>query len=115
MKWHLSHRADKRALPLANRHYNRQSPNSPQFVPPGRCLVLLTQDTGALFVSSWPLAAYVKHAWAGRVGQLSFSPRIRPACFRSHSRCGCRYRRRLGAAVYYLPLLWRRYLYGDIY
>ena len=65
MIWHLSHRADKRALPLANNHYNRQSPDSPQFVPPGRCLVLLTADASALFVSSYPFAAYVKHAWAG--------------------------------------------------
>ena len=34
-------------------------------MPPGRCLVLLTPDADALWVSSWPLAAYVKHAWPG--------------------------------------------------
>lgn len=61
----MSNRFDRRALPLADRHYNRQKPGSPQFVPPGRCLVLLTDDCRALWVSSWPLAEYTKHAWAG--------------------------------------------------
>jgi hypothetical protein len=63
MDWYLSHRADRRALPLADRHYNRQKPGSGQFVPPGRCLVLLTADADALWVTSWPLPAYVKHLW----------------------------------------------------
>ena len=63
--WQLSYRADPRALPLANRHYNRQSLESDQFVPPGKCLVLLTPDADALWVTSWPKAQYVKHAWAG--------------------------------------------------
>lgn len=63
--WTLSHRADKDALPIADRHYNRQKPGTPQFVPPGRCVVLLTADKKALWVSSWPFAEYVKHAWAG--------------------------------------------------
>ena len=65
MNWMLSHRADPSALRLADRHYNRQKPGSPQFVPPGRCFVLLTLDYGALWVTSWPYAKYVKHAWAG--------------------------------------------------
>lgn len=64
MRWVLSNRADKRALPLADRHYNRQKIGSPQFVPPGRCLVLLVPDS-ALWVTSWPYAQYVRHAWAG--------------------------------------------------
>ena len=63
MRWYVSDRADPRALPLANRHYNRQSPESPQFVPPGRCLVLLTADATALWVTSWP--AFARHAWPG--------------------------------------------------
>lgn len=63
MHWRLSHRADPAALPLADRHYNRQKIGSPQFVPPGRCVVLLTD--GALWVTSWPFAEYVKHRWAG--------------------------------------------------
>lgn len=67
MIWHLSHRADPLAKVLADRHYNRQKPNSPQFVPPGRCLVLYAETpTGrAFWVTSYPIAAYVKHAWAG--------------------------------------------------
>lgn len=63
--WHLSHRADPRAVALADRHYNRQKIGTPQFVPPGRCLVLLTEQADALWVSSWPFAQYVRHAWAG--------------------------------------------------
>ena len=65
MKWHKSHRADPRALPLADRHYNRQKPGTPQFVPPGRCAVFLTEEADALWVTSWPFARYTKHRWAG--------------------------------------------------
>lgn len=63
--WRLSDRADSAALPLADRHYNRRKPGSPQFVPPGRCLVLLTQDRTALWVTSWPFAQFVLHEWGG--------------------------------------------------
>jgi len=65
--WRYSHRADPRARVIADRHYNRQKIGSPQFVPPGRCLVLYAETpTGeALWVTSWPFAEYVKHAWAG--------------------------------------------------
>jgi hypothetical protein len=65
MVWRRSHRADPAALVLADRHYNRQKPGSPQFVPPGRCLVLLSECERALWVTSWPFAEYVKHDWAG--------------------------------------------------
>ena len=61
--WTLSHRADQEARVIADRHYNRQKPGTPQFVPPGRCLVLKRAD--AFWVTSWPFARYVKHAWAG--------------------------------------------------
>jgi len=63
MTWAISHRADRLALPLADRHYNRQKPGTPQFVPPGRCVVFLAP--GSLWVTSWPFAQYVKHQWAG--------------------------------------------------
>jgi hypothetical protein len=63
--WALSHRFDERALPLADRHYNRRKVGSPQFVPPGRCVVLLTADADALWVTSWPFAEYVRHDWPG--------------------------------------------------
>lgn len=65
MKWARSWKADPRAKPIADRHYNRHNPASPQFVPPGRALVLLTVDERALWVSSWPYAEHVLHAWAG--------------------------------------------------
>lgn len=63
--WRRSWRADPAARALADRHYNRQAHGASQFVPPGRCLVLLTADRSALWVTSWPYAKYVKHAWAG--------------------------------------------------
>ena len=63
MHWLLSDRAEPNARVIADRHYNRQKPGSAQFVPPGRCLVL--RMDGALWVTSWPFAEYVKHAWAG--------------------------------------------------
>lgn len=67
MIWRLSNRFDPFGRAIADRHYNRQKIGSPQFVPPGRCLVLTAEtDTGrALWVTSWPFAEYVKHAWAG--------------------------------------------------
>jgi hypothetical protein len=42
--WKLSNRADPVAVAIADRHYNRQKVGTPQFVPPGRCLVLLAED-----------------------------------------------------------------------
>lgn len=61
--WTISHRADRAVLPIADRHYNRQKIGSPQFVPPGRCIVLKMPQ--ALWVTSWPFAEYVKHDWPG--------------------------------------------------
>lgn len=86
--WHLSNRADPRALPIADRHYNRQKIGSPQFVPPGTCLVLLTENAESVWVTSWPKPEYVKHAWAGAMVNSLFrresgplaSDLIRAAC-----------------------------------
>ena len=61
--WALSHRADPAVVPLADRHYNRQKVGAPQFAPPGRCLVLKRPD--AFWITSWPFAEYVRHAWPG--------------------------------------------------
>lgn len=61
--WRLSWRADPHGRQLADRHYNRQNIGADQFVPPGRCLVLVAE--GALWVTSWPLPEYVQHAWPG--------------------------------------------------
>jgi hypothetical protein len=63
MHWRLSWRADPRARRLADRHYNRRRPGSSQFVPPGKCIVLVTSAGEALWVSSWQLPEWVKHAW----------------------------------------------------
>lgn len=64
MRWEISHRADQLARPLADRHYSRQSIGADQFVPPGRCVVLVIPDA-AYWVTSWPFPEYVKHAWPG--------------------------------------------------
>lgn len=63
--WHESHRADPFCCAVADRHYSRQKIGSPQFVPPGRCYVLKNEELPAVWVTSWPFAQYVKHAWAG--------------------------------------------------
>lgn len=76
--WYLSDRFDPRALPLADRHYNRQKVGSPQFVPPGRCLVLLTAEASALWVTSYPFAEFTRHAWAGALVNSLF--RREPEC-----------------------------------
>lgn len=65
MRWLLSDRFDPPARRIADRHYNRQKVGSPQFVPPGRCVVLRTPEADAFWVTSWPFAEYVKHAWPG--------------------------------------------------
>lgn len=65
VSWHRSHRSDPAARVLADRHYNRQSIGAAGFVPPGRCLVLLSSCGRAFWVTSWPFAQFVKHAWAG--------------------------------------------------
>jgi len=80
MRWHLSRRCDPKARELADRHYNRQSIGADNFVPPGRCLVLVAkvpriegsgedahkrEEIGALWVTSWPFAEFTHHAWAG--------------------------------------------------
>lgn len=61
--WKLSWRASPAGRLIADRHYNRQSAGATQFVPPGRDLTLTT--TTALWVTSWPFAEYVQHAWPG--------------------------------------------------
>lgn len=63
MNWVRSWKADPLARAIADRHYNRHKVGHPQFVPPGRALVLRTQH--ALWITSWPFAEYVRHAWAG--------------------------------------------------
>lgn len=65
MNWRESHRADRRANRLAKRHYTCQTPASNQFVKPGGCLVLVTKNADALWVTSRQKAEFTDHAWAG--------------------------------------------------
>ena len=65
MNWMLSHQADAKALRLADRHYSRATPGSPQFMPPGRQVVLITPKADALWAMSWPAERMVRRAWPG--------------------------------------------------
>lgn len=65
MRWCVSHRFDPIAAALADRHYNRQRPGTPQFAPPGSCVVFVTECARAFWITSWPLPEYVRHAWPG--------------------------------------------------
>lgn len=62
--WRQVRRADPAAAAIADRHYNRQKIGAAQFAPPGRCIILRHGDQ-ALWITSWPYADYVQHAWAG--------------------------------------------------
>jgi hypothetical protein len=64
VKWHLTYRADPRAARIADRHYSRQTIGAVQFAPPGRCMVLITEDASALWVTSWPYPEYVRRDFA---------------------------------------------------
>lgn len=64
MPWRLSWKADPVARVIADRHYNRHKVGAIQFVPPGRCVVLVIPEV-AFWITSWPFARFVKHAWAG--------------------------------------------------
>ena len=44
----LSEQVVQLPLPLADRHHNHRKAGMPQFVPPGCCLVLLTEDADAI-------------------------------------------------------------------
>lgn len=63
MIWHHSHRFSPAGAAIADRHYSRQKPGTPQFAPPGACVVF--KADAAVWVSSWPLPQYTKHKWAG--------------------------------------------------
>lgn len=65
MLWRVSWRADPAVRVVADRHYSRQSPGHPQFVKPGRCLVLhaTTRRRSAYWVTSWQ--AHTDHEWPG--------------------------------------------------
>ena len=47
--WTVVGKFDPRAAALADRHYSRRKVGSPQFMPPGQTLVLLSDDEQAVF------------------------------------------------------------------
>jgi hypothetical protein len=63
MRWCRSHRFDPAACRLADRHYNRQTIGAPQCAKTGSCLVLVSEDGRAYWITSWQQPQYVKHAW----------------------------------------------------
>lgn len=70
MKWKVSHRCDPAGRALADRHYSRQSIGAKNFVQPGKTFVLVheadyLEGADAVWVTTWPFAEYVRHAWAG--------------------------------------------------
>jgi hypothetical protein len=48
-RWWIVSKDDPRARRLADRHYSRQTPGADNFMPPARCLVLLTQEARAVW------------------------------------------------------------------
>jgi len=65
MNWQRSNRADPRALALADRHYSRQKPGTPQFVRNASNIVMLTPRADALWVSIFE--RFARHDWRGAV------------------------------------------------
>jgi hypothetical protein len=49
MIWRPAHKADPVGAKLADGHYSRRKIGSPQFMPPGQTLVLVTEDGSAVF------------------------------------------------------------------
>lgn len=49
MNWLRTSKFDSRACALADRHYSRRKPGSPQFMPPGQTVVLILESGLAVF------------------------------------------------------------------
>lgn len=54
--WRRVTKFDPRGAELADRHYSRRTVGSPQFMPPGRTLVFVTEDGAAVWGTHWPQA-----------------------------------------------------------
>jgi len=63
MHWMVTHQYDSRGAKLADRHYSRQRKGTRQVAPPGRMLVLITEEASALWVTSWPDPEMVRRDW----------------------------------------------------
>ena len=61
--WRVSDRYDPALVALADRHYSRQKPGTPQCIPPGRYVALIAADKTAGWVTSWP--RYRQDEWRG--------------------------------------------------
>jgi hypothetical protein len=70
VSWQLTWRADPRAAAIADRHYSRQTHGAKQFAPPGRLIVLITDDAAALWTSwitDYPDASWMRDAWCNTI------------------------------------------------
>ena len=61
--WRVSDRYDPALVALADRHYSRQTPGSPQCISPGTYVALISADKTAGWVTTWP--RFAQHAWRG--------------------------------------------------
>lgn len=52
--WKKVHHMDTRAVAMADRHYSRQTPGSPEFIAPGHKIVLMNRDDNILWASHRP-------------------------------------------------------------
>lgn len=65
MDWIVTYRTDPDASKFADRHYNRQSHGARDFVPPGKNIILRTENMDALWAIIWQNAEFVDHEWKG--------------------------------------------------
>jgi hypothetical protein len=65
VNWMLAHHFHPAAVRLADLHYSRRasSVGTPQMMPPGRKLVMVTEAGDAVFGVSWPFPELVAHDW----------------------------------------------------
>jgi len=47
--WRLTNKGDWRAAAIADDHYSRRTPGSPQFMPPGETIVLISYEADAIW------------------------------------------------------------------
>lgn len=66
--WLRTHKFDPRAAALADRHYSRRKPGSPQFMPPGQTIILITPAADAVYGWWRPHPASGIHAMNGLDG-----------------------------------------------
>ncbi len=61
--WMVTHQYDSRLVHVADGHYSRQKPGTRTCTPPGRKLLLITEEASAIWVTSWPFAEFVKRVY----------------------------------------------------